>query len=155
MPDPNDLPNYAETDLTDIWRDRQEFKDGEDYGKAHRRHAEQEVLRRAAAADATILQTDHGPVEVTYPNTYAYDPGIVNGEFFALIERDGLAEEWNQFVSFTPKVNKNWLNKLEKRGAEYKAVIESMTIASNGSPSLKGPTLEEMGGYAPREEATA
>ncbi len=150
----DDLPNYAETDITDIWRDRQEFKEGEDYGKAHRRHAEQEIFRRAAEADATILQTEHGPVEITYSDTFSYNRAVVDKEFYALIERDGLQEEWNQFVSHAYKIDKRWLTRLVKRGKDsgYREVIEKMTIGGRGSPSLKGPELKEMGGYAPREE---
>ena len=151
----NDLPTFAETDLTDIWRYRQEFKEEEDHGKEHRRHAEQEIYKRAAEADASILQTDHGPVEISYPNTYAYNAAVVDKEFLALIERDGLTEEWNQFVSHRYTINKSWLNRLTKRGGEYREIIEKMTTAGTGSPSLKGPSLKEMGGYAPREEALA
>ena len=154
MPD-NDLPKFTETDLTDIWRYRQEFKEEEDHGKEHRRHAEQELYRRADEADATILQTDAGPVEITYSNTYAYNSAVVDGAFFDLIKRDGLEKEWNQFVSHLYKINKTWLNRLEKRGGEYREIIEKMTTAGTGSPSLKGPSLQEMGGYAPREEALA
>ena len=154
MPD-NDLPKFTETDLTDIWRYRQEFKEEEDHGKEHRRHAEQELYRRADEADATILQTDAGPVEITYSNTYAYSTPVVDGPFFDLIKRDGLEKEWNQFVQHAYKINKSWLNRLEKRGGEYREVIEKMTNANKGSPSLKGPSLQEMGGYAPREEASA
>jgi hypothetical protein len=154
VPD-NNLPTFAETDLTDIWRYRQEFKEEEDHGKTHRHHAEQELFKRAAEADATILQTEHGPVEISYPNTYAYNSAVVDKDFFALIERDGLTEEWNQFVSHAYKIDKRWLNRLAKRGQEYQEVIEKMTSASRGSPSLKGPSLQEMGGYAPREEEVA
>ena len=151
----NDMPIFAETDLTALWRYREEFKEEEDHGKKHRRHAEQEIYRRAAEADATILQTDHGPVEISYTSSYAYITSVADGEFFALIKRDGLEEEWNQFVSHAYKINKSWLNRLEKRGGEYREVIEKMTNANKGSPSLKGPSLVEMGGYAPREEARA
>ena len=154
MPD-NDLPKFTETDLTDIWRYRQEFREEEDHGKEHRCHAEQEIYKRAAETDATILQTDHGPVEISYSSTYAYNSSVVDGAFFDLIKRDGLEKEWNQFVSHRYKINKSWLNRLEKRGGEYREVIEKMTEAGTGSPSLKGPSLEEMGGYAPREEALA
>ena len=156
MPD-NDLPNFAETDLTALWAYRQEHEETEQYGNKRRRHADQELYRRAAEADATILKTDAGPVEITYTNTYAYNSSVVDGAFFDLIKRDGLEKEWNQFVSHAYKIDKRWLRRLEKRGKEsgYREIIEKMTTASTGSPSLKGPSLEEMGGYAPREEALA
>lgn len=154
MPD-NDLPTFAETDLTDVWRYRQEHDEQERHGNKHRRHAEEEIFKRAAEADATILQTEHGPVEISYSDTYAYNAAVVDKEFFALIERDGLQEEYNQFVKHRYAINKSWLNRLVKRGQEYQEVIEQMTTASTGSPSLKGPSLQEMGGYAPREEALA
>ena len=154
MPD-NDLPTFAETDLTALWAYRQEHEETEQYGNKRRRHAEKEIYRRAAEADATILQTDAGPVEITYSNTYAYNSAVVDGAFFALIRRDGLEKEWNQFVKHAYKINKNWLNRLEKRGGEYREIIEKMTTAGTGSPSLKGPSLQEMGDYAPREEALA
>ena len=79
---------------------------------------------------------------ITYPATYSYDSRIVDKEFYALIERDGLIEQWNQFVSHSYKVNRNWLNKLVKRGAEYRDCIERMTQTATGSPKIDGPSLE-------------
>ena len=151
----NDLPNFAEADVTDIWKYRQEFEEEEQHGQVRKRHAQTEILRRADEAGATVLQTDAGPVKITYSNEYSYSAAVVDREFFALIKRDGLEDEWNQFVSHSYKIRRTWLNELAARGDEYREVIEKMTVANKGSPNYKGPSLQELGGYAPREEETA
>lgn len=146
------FPNFAETNLEDIWAARQEHKEQQDYGKEGRTHAEGEILRRAAEADATILGTEYGDITITYSQSYAFHTHIVASQFKALVMGDGLGKEWDQFVTLTYKINKNWLNRLGKRGAEYREIIEAMTQARTGSPSLSGPELKDMKGYAPREE---
>jgi len=150
MPD-NDMPKLTETELDDLWRFRAEHKDAEEFHQQRRRAADQEVLRRAAAVDAQILGTPWGEIEILYSSEYAYDRKVVDGEFYALIERDGLQAEWNQFVQHSYKINKTWLNRLVKREG-YREVIERMTQAGKGSPSIKGPSLERMGGYATEPE---
>lgn len=147
MSDDN-LPNLTETEITDLWRFRQEHKDSEVFHSARRRHADQEVLRRGKERDAQILGTDAGDITITYPSQYAYNAGKVDGEFFQLIERDGLSAEWNQFATHQYKIDRRWLNRLMKRGQEYRDAIEDMTIGTSGSPSLDGPSLADLGGYA-------
>lgn len=144
-------PNLTETEITDLWRKHQEHKDAEDFHNVRRVAARDEVLRRGAERDATVLPTDAGEITITLPNTYAYNPIIVDKEFYALIVRDGLEAEWADKVRHTYHINKTWLNKLAKRGEEYREVIEKMTTAGTGSPSIKGPSLEELGGYAEKE----
>ncbi len=144
----NELPKFAETDLTALWRFHQEHDESERFHKVRRVAARDEVLRRGADRDATVLPTDAGDITITLPNTYAYNPVIVDREFYALIVRDGLEAEWADKVKHTYHINKTWLNKLAKRGQEYRDAIESMTTAGTGSPSIKGPSLEELGGYA-------
>lgn len=151
----SDLPNLRETDITDLWRKHQEHKDAEDWNKARRVAAKDEILRRGAERDATVLPTDAGDITITLPNSYAYNERIVDKEFYALIVRDGLEAEWADKVRHTYHINKTWLNKLAKRGQEYRDVIEQMTTAGTGSPSIKGPSLEELGGYLVEEEARA
>lgn len=137
-------PNLTETALGDIWRLRCEEEHIERSARDSRRHAEGEILRRAAEQDAQALGTPWGDIVITYPATYSYNSHIVDREFYALIERDGLIDQWNQFVQHSYKLNKTWLNKLVKRGAEYKDVIERMTNAATGSPKLDGPTLDQI-----------
>ena len=151
----NGLPNLRETDITDVWRKHQEHDDAERWNQVRRVAARDEVLRRGRDRDATVLPTDAGDITITLPNTYAYDPFVVDKEFYALIHRDGLQKEWAQFVKHTYHINKHWLNKLAKRGEEYREVIEQMTTAGTGSPSIKGPSLEELGGYLVEKEAMA
>jgi len=148
MNEPSDLRNYYETSVDDIWRDRQEHFESEHYHQAHRRHADRALLEEASERDASILSTEWGDITVTIPkNAYSYDTTVVNKQLVPLLQRDGLMEEWNQFVRSTYKIDKRWLNKLVKRGGDYRDVIERMTIGSTGTPTLKGPSLAEMGGY--------
>lgn len=152
MSEEDQLPNFEETSLTDIWRYRQEFEEEEQHGKKRRGHADQAIYKLAVEADATILQTEAGPIEIAYSASYSYNSAVVDGAFFNLIKRDGLENEWNQFVSHSYKINKRWLERMKKRGPEYQEVIDKMINATQGgSRSLKGPSLEELGGYAPRE----
>lgn len=148
----NNLPKLTETDLTDLWKFHQEHADSEKFHGVRRKAAKDEILRRGAERDATVLPTDAGEITITLPNTYAYNPAIVDGAFYALIVRDGLELEWADKVKHTYYINKTWLNKLAKRGAEYREVIEKMTTAGTGSPSIKGPSLKELGGYVSAEE---
>ena len=149
----NELPNLAETDMTDLWRFYAEHKDSEDFHRVRCVAAKDEILRRGAERDATVLSTDAGDITITLPKDYAYNPHIVDKDFYALIVRDGLEKEWAQFVKHEYHINRNWLKKLVKRGDEsgYPQAIEKMTTAGTGSPSVKGPSLEELGGYAERE----
>ena len=145
------LPKLIEHNLTDLWRFYAEHKDSEDFHGVRRKTARDEVLRRGKELDATVLPTDAGDITITVPNSYAYNSHIVDKEFYALIVRDGLEAEWAQFVKHEYSINRNWLKKLAKRGQEYRDAIEHMTTANTGSPSIKGPSLEELGGYAERE----
>jgi len=147
------LPNVAEWELIDLWRMRQENADSEQYHQAHRRHADAEILRRARKADAAILTLPGiGDIVVAYPSEYAYDARVVDSELWPLIERDGLAEEYRQNVSHTYKIRKPWLNRLAKRGPEYRAVLERLVIASTGNARIaSGPPLAALGEYATRE----
>ena len=145
------LPNLRETDITDVWRKHQEHDDAEKWNRVRCVAAKDEILRRDVALGAPALPTDAGDITITPPNTYAYNEHIVDKEFYALIVRDGLEAEWKDKVRHTYHINKPWLTKLAKRGAEYRDVIEKMTTAGTGSPSVKGPSLEELGGYAERE----
>lgn len=155
----NALPNLIETDIDDVWRFRQEWADSESYAKERRRHADQEILRRAAQKDAQVLGTAAGDITITLPNTYSYNSAIVDGEFFALVERDNLQEDYNLHVSHNYKITRPWLNRLMKRGKEYVEVVDKMTNAGTGSPSIAGPPLDELGDYIGEnpipEEATA
>src|SRR3990167_5566751 len=145
--DPNDLPNFGESDIDHIWRWREENREAEHYHQAHRRHAEKALLEEAIERDARVLGTNAGDITITYgQGAYAYETRVVDKELFPLIERDGLTDEWNQFVRHTYKIDKRWLNKLGKRGKEYREVLERMVVASTGSPTFKGPSLKEMGG---------
>ena len=147
---PNDLKNYGESSVDDVWRDRQENEEAEFYHQAHRHHAEKALLEEAAIRDARILNTAAGDVTITYSKgAYSYDTGTVDKELFPLIERDGLTHEWNQFVRHSYKIDKRWLNRLGKRGKEYRDILDRMVIASTGSPTFSGPSLKDMGGYAP------
>lgn len=138
-----ELPNFLEAELTEIWRYRQEHKGEEDWAKERRKHADQAILKRAAEMGATVLSTEWGNIKITLPQTYQYNIKAVDEELLPLVERDGLAGEWNQFVRHTYKINRNWLNELAKRGEEYQAVIDQITDAATGSPSIKGPELPE------------
>ena len=145
------LPKLTETELNELWRFHQEHADSEQFHKVRRVSARDEILRRGAERDATVLRTESGDITITLPDTYAYNPAIVDKDFYALIVRDGLEAEWKDKVKHTYHINKTWLNKLAKRGQEYRDVIERMTTAGTGSPSIKGPSLKELGGYAERE----
>ena len=148
----DNLPVFTEAEITEIWRFRQEHKDAEDFHQVRRRHADQEVLRRAGEREALILPTDAGDIIITYPTNYAYDTGKVDRELLALVERDGLTDEWNQNVRHNYKIDRRWLNRLMKRGQEYRDVIERITIATHGSPKIEGPELQSLGDYAPGEQ---
>lgn len=148
----NELPKLTETEITDLWRFRQEHKDSEDFHATRRKAADQEVLRRAVEKEAQVLGTDAGDITITYSSIYAYDSRHVDGDFFALIERDKLQADWNQNVSHAYKIKRTWLNHLLGRGKEYIAAINRMTIATHGSPTIDGPPLAAMGEYAIPEE---
>lgn len=152
MPNDNELPNLTETDITDLWRFRQEHKDSEDFHQQRRRAADGEILRRGAERDATVLATDAGEITITVPNTYQYDNAVVIGDFMRLIETANLMDEWRRWVKVTYRPDKRWLDRLVKRGPEWAEAIERMTIGGMGSPSLKGPLLADMGGDAPQEQ---
>lgn len=147
-----ELPNFDEAGIENIWRYHQEHADSAAYHGERRSHAKAEILKRAAEADATALVTPAGTITITPPPGAAYEASVVEGDFLALIERDELQADWAQNVSHSYKIKKPWLNKLRKLGGDYPATIDAMTIAATGTPSLKGPSLQEMGGYAPEEE---
>ena len=134
----------TEADIADVWRSVKVNEADERFSREHRHHAEQELLRRAAEAEATVLATPWEDISITLPTTYSYNSRVVDGEFQRLIERDGLTEQWDQFVQHSYRINRSWLNKLAKRGAEYKSVIEAMTNAGTGSPKMDGPSLAEI-----------
>ena len=142
-----ELPNLEETDIDDLWRFRQEHADSEGWHKERRRHADKEILQRAADRDAQVLGTEAGDITITLPNTYSYNSAVVDRDFFALVERDRLQEDYNLNVSHTYKIKRPWLNRLMKRGKEWIEVIDKMTNAGTGSPSIDGPPLEELGDY--------
>lgn len=147
------LPNLTEADIADVWRARVQNEADEKFSRDHRRHAEAEVLRRAADAEAAVLGTPWGDITITLPNTYSYNSSIVDRELYVLVERDGLIDQWNQFVQHSYKINKTWLNKLVKRGKEYADVIERMTNAATGSPKIEGPTLADIEDVDARRDA--
>ncbi len=143
----SELPNLLETDIDDLWRFRQEWKDSETFAQKRRKHADQEILKRAAQKDAQVLGLVSGDIAITLPNTYSYNSSAVDRDFFPLVERDGLQEEYNQNVQHNYKIKRPWLKRLMKRGTEWVEVIEKMTNAGMGSPSIAGPPLEELGDY--------
>jgi hypothetical protein len=140
-------PNLTETDLADLWKFRQEHKDAEEFHQERRRAADKEVLHRAAEADAQVLATDAGDIKIDYSTTRSYNAAVVDTEFYALIERDKLIDQWNAKVRHEYHINYTWLKSLMKRGQEYRDVIDRMTNASTGSPTIKGPALSELGEY--------
>jgi len=143
------LPNFAETDLDDLWRFREEQHDAEAFHQERRKAADQELLKRAAERDAQILDTPWGPITIIFPSQYAYDTNAVDQVLWPLIERDGLQAEYRQFVHHNYKIDRRWLNRLLKRGAEYKDAVERVTVGSTGAPYVgSGPGLDEIGGYA-------
>lgn len=147
------LPNFAESTLTDIWRFRQEHRDAEQFHHDRRAAADKEILRRATDAKAEILPTDVGDIVIVYPSTYAYDTGAVDGVLFPLIEAASLQAEWNQFVRHQYKIDRRWLNRLLKRGPEWIAAVERISMATTGQPRVgDGPSLSDLGGYAPEQE---
>lgn len=148
----DDMPRLEEATLEDLWRFRQEWKDTEDHAHTRRRAADQELLRRAADGEQQIFSTPWGDVTITYASAYGYNTAVIDAELFPLVERDGLAAEYNQFVRHNYKIDRRWVNRLMKRGPEWRDVIERMTESTRGSPSIDGPTLEAMGGYAPEAE---
>jgi hypothetical protein len=146
----DNIPNLTETDITDLWRFRQEHRDAEFFHNERRTAADQEILRRAVEAKAEILPTAVGDIFIIKPSTYAYDTGAVDRVLFPLIEAAGLSGEWNQYVSHQYKINRPWINRLLKRGEEWRKAIDAVTMASTGQPRVgNGPALADMGDYAP------
>src|SRR3990167_593554 len=93
----DDVPNFRETALDDLWRYREEHSESEHYHKERRHAADQELLRRAAELDAQILDTAWGPITIVYSSDYHYDTAAIDRELAPLVERDHLQREWNQF----------------------------------------------------------
>ncbi len=153
MSDDGKLPIFKETDITDLWRFRQEHREAEDFHHERRAAADQEILRRAGEAKAEILPTDVGDIMIVYPSTYAYDTGAVDRVLFPLIEAAGLGEEWNRFVRHNYKIDRRFLNRLLKRGPEWIQAVDAVTMATHGQPRVgNGPSLSEMGDYAPEAQ---
>lgn len=148
----DELPNFAEASIEDVWKYRQEWQEQEAWACERRRHADKEIYRRLNEHNARIINTEHGKIEATYPREYAYNTRIVDGEFMKLIAEQELYAEFEAKAQRRYKIDRHWLNQLKKFGDKWIAVIDAMTGSSTGSPSLKGPSLEQMGGYAPREE---
>lgn len=150
-----DIPNLRETDITDLWRFRQEHHEAEFFHHERRAAADQEIIRRAAEAKAEILPTDVGDIMLIYSSTYAYDTGAVDRVLFPMVEAAGLGADWNQFVTHQYKINRRWLNRLLKRGPEWREAVDAITIATTGQPRVgNGPSLSDLGDYAavPAEE---
>ena len=147
-----ELPNFLEADIEDIWRYRQEHEEAERFHKERRKHAQDEILRRAAELEAQVFPfADGRDVTVTYPTGYQYNRFVVDAKFWPMVEEAGLQAEWNKEVQHSYKIRRPWLNRLFKRGKAWADVINKMTEASKGSPSFDGPPLSEMGSYAARD----
>ena len=147
------LPNFGEADLIEVWRFRQEHKDSEDFHHERRVAADAEILRRAVDSKAEILPTEAGDIFIVYSSTYAYDTGAVDRVLFPLIEAAGLQAEWNQFVGHRYKIDRRWLNRLLKRGPEWIEAVDRISMATTGQPRVgNGPSLSDLGGYAPEQE---
>lgn len=150
-----ELPNFAEAKIDDIWRYYAEHADSRAFHDERAKHAKQAILERLRDKGASIIKTEWGDVTGEFSNEYAYNTRVVDGDFMKLIAQDELYDEFVQFATRSYKIKRVWLNRLAKRGKEYQDVIERMTMLTTGSPTLKGPTLEEIGGYAQKEEAYA
>ena len=150
MSTPNDLRNYGEATADDIWRDREEHREAEEYHRAHRHHAEQALREQFNEREAHVLPTEWGDVTLSLNRgSYAYNSPVVDKELFPLIERDGLSDQWNQFVRHEYRIDRRWLHQLAKRGKDYRDVLDRIIIAPTGvTASFKGPSLRDMGGYA-------
>lgn len=147
-----ELPNFLEADLADIWEYRQQHDEQERWFQKRRRHADQEILRRAAAEEAQVLDMGNGrSIDITYSSKYAYNRFVVDKEFYPMVEEAGLQAEWNDNVQHSYKIRRPWLTRLFKRGGAWRAIIEKMTESSKGSPKIDGPELSEMGSYAARD----
>lgn len=144
----DDLPNLEETALGDVYRAYKEAEDARRYSAAHEQHAKNEILKRSGRLNQTLFTVDGGEVEIFPSNSYTYNSLVLTGDFHELCKRDDLGDAYDENVTRVFKVKKAWLNKLEKRGQEYIDVIEEMTDHSTGTPTIKGPSLQDMGGYA-------
>ena len=85
-----------------------------------------------------------------FSNEYSYSTPVVDGDFMKLIAQDELYEEFEKYAKKNYKLNRPWLQRLSKRGAEWQRVIDSMTQTGTGAPTLKGPTLADIG-YTPEQ----
>jgi len=150
MSDNNENPNLRETDITDLWRFRQEHKDAEDFHHERRAAADQEIIRRAVEAKAEILPTDVGDIFIIRPSIYAYDTRAVDEVLFPMIEEAGLGEEWNKRVRHEYKIDRRFLNRLMIRGPAWREAVDAITIGGRGGPRVgNGPSLNDLGDYAP------
>ena len=141
----DELPIFTETGLDGLWAYREEWSESEEYAKVRRRHADAELIRRAAEAGVQILDTTCGPIDIVYSSTYSYNTAAVDNELYPAIKKAGLEKEWNQFVSHFYKISKVWLNRLLKRGPEFQEIVEHITNAPTGNPRIGGgPSLTEM-----------
>ncbi len=152
MPE-QDIPNFMESTNTELWRYREEHRESEEYHQVRKRAAQRVLLERAAELDATVIGTEDGVIEIKFSTAYSFDTRVVEQEFLAACREAGIEDDAAKHVTRFYKISKRWLDKMAKFGHPFDQIIERMTQGSQGSPSLKGPRLVEMGDYAPREEA--
>lgn len=146
------LPNFEEKSDDEVWRYHQEHADAAAWHGERRSHAKAEILRRASAKNATAIAIDAGIIKVTWPNEPVFDNAGVEGDFLNLVECAGLQEGWRRHVRHEYHIHQAWLKQLRRLGDEWIAAIDKMIIGTTGTGSVSGPSLQEMGGYAPEEE---
>jgi hypothetical protein len=153
----DDLPNFAEAEIEDIWRYYAEHADSRAFHDVRAKHAKLAILERLRDKGARIMKCEWGDIVAEYSNEYSYSTPVVDGDFMKLIAEDELYDEFERFAKKNYKINRPWLKRLEKRGDKWRDTIERMTQASTGTPTLRGPSLADMG-YTPeqvKEEAYA
>lgn len=146
------LPTFEERSDEEVWAYHQSHADAAAFHGERRSHAKAEILRRAAANNATALLIEQGMIKITLSDEYAFANAGVEGVFLDLIERAQLGNEWNANMSHEYRIKQPWLKRLRTLGDEWIEAIDAMTMAGKGSPTVTGPPLEDMKADIPDED---
>jgi hypothetical protein len=137
-----ELP-LEEKSLDDLWQMRMEAIDDKRDADLRRGHVEVELQRRVHETNPTFDEQSSGSVEmagegVLVRMTYSRDYDV-NQDAVMDLQAEKLlsAAEFDQLVSYTPKLNGTVFNQLVKRGGRLAEVLQNARRLKSARPSFE------------------
>lgn len=137
----------------ELWCLRQILRGSEVEAASSRHEAESELERRLSGDGATKAGLAQDLFITLKPSVkHEYTASGVEGLKEFLVGGNLVSEEeWDQAVSWVPRVNGHAVNRWMKMGGHIKALIERARMGASGKPQWSGPSFAEMVAAFPEE----